>query len=93
MAVSLVGCSTQQKVRPDTIAILEIQPDCRIVKQQLEFLRGMIPSDKEHQDAEMQMIFVNTTVFETNKKIREYTYERIIRAKINDIYYVCAKQQ
>jgi hypothetical protein len=52
----------------------------------------MIPTAQEHQDAEMQMIFANTTTFEANRKIREYTYDRIIKTKINDIYYVCAKQ-
>lgn len=93
MAVSIVGCASQPKARPTTMSILEIQPDCRIAEQQLEWLRGLVPTAQEHRDAEMQMIFANTTSFEANKKVREYTYDRIIRAKINDIYYVCAKRQ
>jgi hypothetical protein len=92
MAASLIGCATQQKTRPDTMAILEIKPDCRIAEQQLEWLRGLVPTEEEHRNAEMQMIFANTTTFEANRKIREYTYDRIIKTKINDIYYVCARR-
>jgi len=92
MAANLAGCA-QPKVRPDTIEILQIKPDCGIVEQQLAFLRGMIPTREEHKEAEMQMIFADRDTFEANKKVREYTYDRIIRTKINDIYYVCATRQ
>jgi len=92
MAVNLFGCA-EPKVRPDPVAILQIKPDCSIVEQQLAFLRGMIPTREEHKEAEMQMIFADRNTFEANKKVREYTYDRVIRSKINDIYYVCATRQ
>jgi len=94
VVVNLVGCA-DTKIRPETLDILHIQPDCRIAERQLEWLRGMIPTQQERMNANMQVgIFDKfSKEYQLNRDVVEYKYDYIIRMKIKDIYRSCAKRQ
>jgi hypothetical protein len=91
---SLVGCA-ETKIRPEPIEIVRLQPDCRIVEQQLDWLRSMKPTANERQNAAMQVGLFDklSKEYSSNRNVADYNYDYVIRLKIRDIYSVCATRQ
>jgi hypothetical protein len=90
--VSLIGCaSPAQRILPDAHSLGSFKPDCRIAKEQVEWLRSIRPTMYERRDAYLEVKSWGgfSKDFRKNKDIADGRVDYLIDANINEIYYRC----
>lgn len=88
--VSLSGCASQ-RIAPSQDKLATFTPNCAMAQEQLDWLRSVRPTRREHQDARLETYayggFSNN--YRTNKEMVDGRVDYLVDLNIKEIYYVC----
>lgn len=88
--VSLTGCASQ-RIAPSQDKLATFVPNCAMAQEQLDWLRSVRPTYREHQDARLETYAYGgfSRSYRTNKDLVDGRVDYLVDLNIKEIYYVC----